>query len=223
MLTALTQITGDFRDGGRAARPMMGLRGRVLPTTGEDVRLRAEMDSGQILDRRNRHRRHAARASGGCRWIRARSRCRTCCARWSTRTAIVVGPGSLYTSTAAEPARRGRRRDDFRRERGAHLRREPDDGAGRDRRLHARRSPARHPAARRLRSLRLHPGQSPAAAGLARRAATRSRDRSPCSAIGRCAGPARQPSSKPISAVRRCSTAARSATNPSRSPPGSGP
>ena len=28
---------------------MVGLRGRVLPTTGENIRLRAEMESGQVL------------------------------------------------------------------------------------------------------------------------------------------------------------------------------
>jgi uncharacterized cofD-like protein len=49
LLTALTQITGDFAEAVDCLGAMIGLRGRVLPTTGEDVCLRAEMESGEVF------------------------------------------------------------------------------------------------------------------------------------------------------------------------------
>jgi uncharacterized cofD-like protein len=49
LLTALAQITGDFGEAVNRLGDMMGLRGRVLPATCENVQLRAEMISGQIL------------------------------------------------------------------------------------------------------------------------------------------------------------------------------
>jgi uncharacterized cofD-like protein len=77
---------------------MIGLRGRVLPTTGEDVRLRAEMDCGRII-------------TGETAIVEQRSPIRRLSLDPSPRPlpevlralvnadAIVVGPGSLYTST----------------------------------------------------------------------------------------------------------------------------
>jgi uncharacterized cofD-like protein len=77
---------------------MMGLRGRVLPTTGENVRLRAEMDSGQVL-------------TGETSIVERRLPIRRLSLDPSPRPlpevlqalvnadAIVIGPGSLYTST----------------------------------------------------------------------------------------------------------------------------
>ena len=47
LLAALTQMTGDFAEAVSRLSEMVGLRGRVLPTTAENVRLRAEMESGQ--------------------------------------------------------------------------------------------------------------------------------------------------------------------------------
>ena len=76
---------------------MMGLRGRVLPTTRENVRLRAEMDSGEVLN-------------GETSIIGTRSRIRRLSLNPSPKPlpevlralvnadGIVVGPGSLYTS-----------------------------------------------------------------------------------------------------------------------------
>jgi uncharacterized cofD-like protein len=96
LLTALTQITGDFGEAVNRLSEMVGLRGRVLPTTNEDVRLRAEMESGQILT--------------GETTIVGRGRIRRLSLTPSPRPlpdvlralvnadGIVVGPGSLYTS-----------------------------------------------------------------------------------------------------------------------------
>lgn len=97
MLTALTQITGDFAAAVEQMSAMIGLRGRVLPTTAEHVRLRAEMDSGQILD-------------GETEIVGTGSRIRRLSLTPSPKPlpevlralinadGIVVGPGSLYTS-----------------------------------------------------------------------------------------------------------------------------
>jgi uncharacterized cofD-like protein len=97
LLTALTQITGDFAEAVRRLSEMVGLRGRVLPTTSEDVRLRAEMESGQIV-------------TGETAIVGRRSRIRRLSLEPSPRPlpdvlralvnadGIVVGPGSLYTS-----------------------------------------------------------------------------------------------------------------------------
>jgi uncharacterized cofD-like protein len=98
LLTALTQITGSFPDAVTQLGQMIGLRGRVLPTTGEDVRLRAEMEGGQIL-------------TGETAIVENRRPIRRLSLDPSPRPlpevlralvnadAIVVGPGSLYTST----------------------------------------------------------------------------------------------------------------------------
>jgi len=98
LLTALTQITGSFPDAVNHLGQMLGLRGRVLPTTGEDVRLRAEMDSGESL-------------TGETNIVGNRRPIRRLSLDPSPRPlpevlralvnadAIVVGPGSLYTST----------------------------------------------------------------------------------------------------------------------------
>ena len=98
LLTALTQITGNFPEAVNQLAHMIGLRGRVLPTTGEDVRLRAEMDSGQVL-------------TGETTIVEKRLPIRRLSLDPSPRPlpevlralvnadAIVIGPGSLYTST----------------------------------------------------------------------------------------------------------------------------
>jgi uncharacterized cofD-like protein len=97
LLTGLTQITGDFGEAVSRLSEMIGLCGRVLPTTVENVRLRAEMESGQIL-------------TGETAIVEERSGIRRLTLEPSPRPlpevlralvnadGIVVGPGSLYTS-----------------------------------------------------------------------------------------------------------------------------
>jgi uncharacterized cofD-like protein len=98
LLTALTQITGSFPEAVNQLGQMIGMRGRVLPTTGENVRLRAEMSSGQVL-------------TGETAIVEERLAIKRLSLDPSPRPlpevlralvnadAIVVGPGSLYTST----------------------------------------------------------------------------------------------------------------------------
>jgi uncharacterized cofD-like protein len=97
LLTALAQITGDFPEAVHRLSEMIGLRGRVLPTTAENVRLRAEMESGQIV-------------TGETAIVEGRRGIRQLSLDPSPRPlpdvlralvnadGIVVGPGSLYTS-----------------------------------------------------------------------------------------------------------------------------
>jgi uncharacterized cofD-like protein len=49
LLTALTQITGNFPSAVERLGEMIGLRASVLPSTREDVRLVAELESGRVL------------------------------------------------------------------------------------------------------------------------------------------------------------------------------
>lgn len=49
LLTALTQMTGNFQDAVERLGDMIGLRASVLPSTREDVRLVAELESGRVL------------------------------------------------------------------------------------------------------------------------------------------------------------------------------
>ena len=49
LLTALTQVTGDFAKAIAQVGTVVGARGRVMPTTLENVRLRAEMETGEVI------------------------------------------------------------------------------------------------------------------------------------------------------------------------------
>ena len=142
LLTALTQITGDFGEAVSQLGAMMGLRGRVLPTTVENVRLRAEMESGSIVtgetaiveqtaaDPPPDARAEPEADAGGASRPRQRGRHR----RW---------PRKPLHQHPAEPAGRRNGVDDLWRQCGTDLRRQPDDRAWRNRRLHPRRPPAR--------------------------------------------------------------------------------
>jgi uncharacterized cofD-like protein len=97
LLTALTQITGDFARAVDELSTMIGLRGRVLPTTSENVRLRAEMADGRVLTG------ETGIVSQGVAirrlWLEPRPRPLPDVLRALVNAeGIVVGPGSLYTS-----------------------------------------------------------------------------------------------------------------------------
>ena len=97
LLAALTQMTGDFQRAVDRLGDLIGLRGQVVPSTAADVRLRAEMDCGEIL-------------SGETAIVARRKPIKRLSLEPSPRPqpeairalinadAIVVGPGSLYTS-----------------------------------------------------------------------------------------------------------------------------
>src|SRR3954467_3211403 len=97
LLAALTQQTGDFSRAIEQLGSMIGSRGRVLPSTLENVRLRAELESGETVN-------------GETEIVRELSPVRRLSLEPSARPlpdtlaalvnaeGIVVGPGSLYTS-----------------------------------------------------------------------------------------------------------------------------
>jgi len=97
MLVALAQMTGSFADGIDEMGRLLNARGRVLPATVEDVALRAEMTTGELVDGETSIVGHTARIRrlGLARQVRP----------WPdtlraliNADAVVVGPGSLYTS-----------------------------------------------------------------------------------------------------------------------------
>ena len=45
-LTALTEVTGDFLEAIRLCSEVLGIKGRILPSSGADLRLAAEMENG---------------------------------------------------------------------------------------------------------------------------------------------------------------------------------
>lgn len=97
LLAALTQQTGDFSRAIERLGSMIGSRGRVLPSTLENVRLRAELESGATI-------------TGESQFLRDSSPVRRLSLDPSPRPmpetlaalvnadGIVIGPGSLYTS-----------------------------------------------------------------------------------------------------------------------------
>src|SRR4029079_1977224 len=91
------QATGDFSQAIEQLGTMIGSRGRVLPSTIQNVRVRAELESGETVN-------------GETRIVRQPSPIRRLSLEPSPRPlpevlaalvnadAIVIGPGSLYTS-----------------------------------------------------------------------------------------------------------------------------
>jgi uncharacterized cofD-like protein len=97
VLAALTQMTGEFQSAIEELADLLSLRGRVLPSTAEDVMLRAEFHGGEML------RGETAIAARGRPikrlWLERSVRPLPETVRALINAdVIVVGPGSLYTS-----------------------------------------------------------------------------------------------------------------------------
>lgn len=97
LLTALTQVTGDFGKAIDQLAAVVGARGRVIPTTLENVRLRARMESGDVVMGETAIVRDRLRISHLSLSPSAKPLPDVVCALVNA-DAIVVGPGSLYTS-----------------------------------------------------------------------------------------------------------------------------
>jgi uncharacterized cofD-like protein len=97
LLTALMQSTGDFSQAIDQLGAMIGSRGRVLPTTNENVRLRAELESGETINGETRIVRHPSPIRRLSLAPSPRPLAEVLAALVNA-DGIVVGPGSLYTS-----------------------------------------------------------------------------------------------------------------------------
>lgn len=97
-LTAMTEVTGNFETAIAACSRVLAIKGSVLPATLDDMRLWAELDGGQLVEGES----NIAAAKGkiqhlGC--IPANPTASPASIKAiKSAEAIVLGPGSLYTS-----------------------------------------------------------------------------------------------------------------------------
>ncbi len=98
ILSALQEVEGDLRRAVERAGQLLDIRGRVLPSTCDEVALLAELENGSTVAGES-----ALRGAGG-RIKRVRLRPETvsaspeACSALRDADLVVVGPGSLYTS-----------------------------------------------------------------------------------------------------------------------------
>jgi uncharacterized cofD-like protein len=97
-LTALTNVTGDFPEAVRVSAGVLAIRGRIFPSTAQNVTLEAELDDGTVVHGEtniSRSRRPIRKIRLVPRRVRALPEVLE-----AIRLAdlILVGPGSLYTS-----------------------------------------------------------------------------------------------------------------------------
>ena len=101
ILTALGRLENDFSEAVERGGEILAIRGRVLPSTLEDVTLRAEFADGSWVDGESRI--ASARRPIRCVTLRPAGARALPQARQAAEAAdvIVIGPGSLYTSLIA--------------------------------------------------------------------------------------------------------------------------
>lgn len=97
-LAALTGVTGDFLDAIKASSEVLAIKGRIFPSTIEDVTLLAELDDGRVIEGETR----IVESRGRIKRLKLSTDC--CHPLPETLEAIkqaeiiTIGPGSLYTS-----------------------------------------------------------------------------------------------------------------------------
>lgn len=98
LLAALTDMTGGFDQAVRSLSKVLAVRGQVLPATLSDVTLCAEMTDGRVVQGQSK----ISRTTGKIKKVYLKpSRCLPLAgalAAIAAADAVVLGPGSLYTS-----------------------------------------------------------------------------------------------------------------------------
>jgi uncharacterized cofD-like protein len=97
-LTALTNVTGDFSQAVQVSSKVLAIRGRIFPSTEQNVTLRAELEDGSIVageTKISRSRKPIARVRLSPMRVRPSPKALEALRRADL---ILVGPGSLYTS-----------------------------------------------------------------------------------------------------------------------------
>lgn len=97
-ITALTQVTGSFEQGVTESAKVLNVRGRVLPSTLENITLCAEMEDGQVVRGESALSHDSDKIKEVFLEPNAPDAYRPALAAILNADLIVLGPGSLYTS-----------------------------------------------------------------------------------------------------------------------------
>ncbi|MGB0034210.1 MAG: gluconeogenesis factor YvcK family protein [Candidatus Acidiferrales bacterium] len=97
-LTALTNVTGDFPEAVRVSAQVLAIRGRIFPSTEQNVTLEAQLENGAIVAGET----NISRSRKSIREVRLVPRrvrpVPEVLAAIRAADLILIGPGSLYTS-----------------------------------------------------------------------------------------------------------------------------
>jgi uncharacterized cofD-like protein len=97
-LAALTNVTGDFSEAVRVSSKVLAIRGRIFPSTAQNVTLEAVLDDGEVIageTKISRSRKKIERVRLVPRRVRPIPEVLDAL---SAADLILIGPGSLYTS-----------------------------------------------------------------------------------------------------------------------------